>query len=65
MKTSVPDFPELKTLIHELICAIFFYQASIKNDNGAVVMRIFLYDKNRTNSPINEEKDDIGEYKSL
>ena len=40
MRNGRHIFPELKTLIHELICAKKnIYPASIKNNNGAVVMR--------------------------
>ena len=40
---GAPDFSKFKTIIHELICVKNnFYPAIIKNENGAVAMRIFF-----------------------
>ena len=53
--------PKLKTLIYELICVFFLNPATIKNENGAFAMSIFLCDANRSNNYINLKKDDIRE----
>ena len=52
-------FSKIETLIHELICVKnTFYAATIKNDNGAVVMGEFLYDMNGSSYYVNLKKDD-------
>ena len=47
------------------LCKNDFYQATIKNYNGAVVMRKFLCDANVINNSIDLKKNDIGEYKTF
>ena len=47
------------------LCGNNLYPESIKNDNGAVVMRKNVCNANRTNNSINLIKDDIGEYNTF
>ena len=52
--------PKLKTLIYELIFVKNnVYPATIKNDNGAVEIRIFLCDAKESNNSIDFKKDKI------
>ena len=50
----VKNVSKLKTLIQDLICVKNnVYPASIKNDNGSVAMKKYIYSANGANNSIN------------